>query len=198
MSTSAPIRRRRFTVDEYLRMGEAGVFHEDDRIELLQGEVVEMTPVGKQHAAVVSRLNNLLAPAVVGRAIVRVQDPVVVAPTSVPEPDIAVVRFRSDFYSSGHPAARDVLLVVEVSDTSIVDDMGLKARLYAEAGIAEYWVVDIARRRLLVHTDPGGGGYQSVKHFREPEAVTPIAVPSGACAVAEILGSADPTEGDFD
>jgi Uma2 family endonuclease len=130
----APVARHLFTVDEYHRMGEAGIFGEDDRVELIEGEIIEMSPIGSPHAARVKRLTQLLVRRLGTRAIVQVQDPVVLSQLSEPQPDLAVVKARADFYAAGHPQPTDILLVVEVADTSRVFDRNVKAPLYAPCG----------------------------------------------------------------
>ena len=133
----------RFTVAEYHQMAVGGVFSEDDRVELIDGEVLEKTPIGSRHAGCVNRLNRLLVGAVGERAVVSVQNPVQVGDWSEPQPDIAVLRPRPDFYSDGHAQPADVLLLVEVADTSGPYDRGVKVPLYLAGGIPEVWVVDL-------------------------------------------------------
>jgi Uma2 family endonuclease len=188
MSRPASIRHYRFTVEDYFRMGEVGIFDEDDRVELLEGEIVEMTPIGYIHASVVSRLNALFTPAAAGRAIVRVQDPAILSDFSAPQPDIALVAYREDFYGSGHPRPDDVLLIIEVADSSIRTDLGWKARIYAAAGVREYWVVDLSRRRIVVHEHPEEERYASVQRLTNTDAVTTPALPGVSWTVDEILG----------
>jgi Uma2 family endonuclease len=135
----SPIPRRRFTIDEYHRMGEAGVLSEDDRVELLDGEIVQMTPIGAPHASCVDRLNALLARRLGKSAIVRVQNPIILDRRSEPQPDLALLAPRSDFYSGAHPRPRDVLLAIEVMDASRGYDRTLKLSLYARAELREVW-----------------------------------------------------------
>ena len=135
--------RRLFTVHEYYRMAEAGIFGEDDRVELLSGEIVEMTPIGSRHAAAVSRLIHVFTARLSGTAILRVQDPLRLDNYSEPQPDLAIVRLRQDFYRDAHPDAADVLLLIEVADTSGDIDRTVKIPLYARSGVAEVWVVDL-------------------------------------------------------
>ena len=127
--------RRLLTIEEYDRMGELGILHEDDRIELIDGELVQMTAIGGTHAASVTRLDGWFNARLVGRATVRVQNPIRLPPRTEPEPDIAIVRFRLDFYATKHPEPEDVLLPIEVSDTTLGYDRGVKLPLYAAAGI---------------------------------------------------------------
>ena len=140
-------RRHSITVTEYVRMGEAHVFAHDARLELMEGEIVEMAPIGSAHAAAVYSLDTLLrevAPA----AMVFVQSPLVLGERSVPQPDVMVLRPRADRYANSHPVAADALLVVEVSDSTLGYDLDVKRPLYARAGVEELWVVDVNRREL--------------------------------------------------
>jgi Uma2 family endonuclease len=149
-----PERLRPLRRNEYDRLVEDGLFV-DERIELLEGVLVEMTPAGAPHADVVGRLTMLLAPALVGRALVRVQSPLAIADESEPEPDVAVVAVAD--YQQEHP--RHALLVVEVAEASLRKDLGVKAKLYARARVAEYWVVDLSTRTVRRHTAPTDEGY---------------------------------------
>lgn len=172
----------RFSVSEYRQMGAGGVFGEDARVELIDGEVVEMTPIGARHAACVNRLNRLLVEALGDRAVVSPQNPVQVGHWSEPQPDIAVLRPRPDFYAErlGEPA--DVLLLVEVADTSGAYDRSVKVPLYLAAGVPEVWVVDVAG--AVVDVCHAGGRFR-----RGPgEAITPLAIPGLVVEVTDMLG----------
>ncbi|MGH7127499.1 MAG: Uma2 family endonuclease [Planctomycetaceae bacterium] len=192
MSKPAPVRHHRFTVQDYFRMGEVGILNEDDRVELLEGEIVELSPIGNVHASVVSRLTALFVPAAATHAIVRVQDPAILSRFSAPQPDIAVVAFRQDFYVDAHPGPDDTLLIVEVADSSVRIDLGFKARLYASARVPEYWVVDISRQRIVAHTQPEDQGYGSVRTLSPGEELSTPALPGGSWPVNEILGRTSP------
>ena len=126
------LRRYRFTTTEYDRMAEAGVLGEDDRVELIEGEILEMSPMGRRHAACVDRLTRLLVRGVGDAAIVRVQNPIVLSDHNEPQPDLALLRPRVDFYTAEHPGPEDALLVVEVSDSSVEYDRQIKVPLYAQ------------------------------------------------------------------
>ena len=182
------VARRLFTTDDYHRMGQAGVLTEDDRVELIEGEIIEMSPIGSPHAARVKRLNRLLVRRVGTRAIIQVQDPVVLSRLSEPEPDLAVLKPREDFYAARHPQPADVLLLVEVADSSRVFDRTVKAPLYARAGIPELWVVDVIDEIVEVHRKPLRGAYHDVKRFVRGKRVTIAAFPGMAFRVADILG----------
>jgi len=180
--------RRRFTVEEYQRMGRAGIFSEDDRVELIEGEIVEMTPIGSRHAACVKRLNSLFSSRLGERAIVSVQDPLNIGARSEPQPDLMLLEPRLDFYAHAHPEPKDVLLIVEVADTSLDYDRKIKIPLYAQASIPEVWLVDLNTSTVELHLDPSPQGYKQVRSVRQGESLAPQAVPGLVLAVADILG----------
>lgn len=151
--------RHRFSVDDYERMGQAGVLGEDDRVELLEGEIVDMTPIGSRHAACVDRLTAVFSERLGGRAIVRVQNPVRLDDWSEPQPDIALLRVRDDYYAGAHPGPDDVLLLVEVADASAASDRLSKLPLFAAAGIAETWLLDLTASTVEIYRDPAAGRY---------------------------------------
>jgi Uma2 family endonuclease len=156
----APVERRTWTVRDYYRMAETGILGPDERVELLNGEVVRMTPVGSRHAAAVSRLQDWLQRRLPEGMQLRVQQPVRLGEHSEPEPDLAVVRARDDFYAHAHPTGPDVLLVVEVAETSITYDKGVKRDAYARVGIPELWVVDLGHDRVVTYLEPSDGEYR--------------------------------------
>jgi Uma2 family endonuclease len=181
--------RRRFTVDEYYRMAEAGILTEDDRVELIEGEIVEMPPIGRRHAACVDGIAELFFRNFVDVARTRNQNPVRLSEYNEPEPDVALLRRRPDFYSSGHPTPEDVLLLVEVADTSLVMDRRVKMPLYARSGIPETWLVDLDAEAIFVHRDPSPDGYRTVQAVRPGETLAPLAFPDRPLAAADILGA---------
>ncbi len=150
---------RPFTVAEYHRMAEVGIFAPDERVELLDGQIIPMSPIGSQHAAHVDRLTQFFVQECAHMAIVRVQSPIRLGQHSEPEPDIALLRPRADYYAEAHPTAADVYLVVEVADSSLAYDQQQKVPRYAAAGIAEVWVLDVLAARLTVYRQPGAAGY---------------------------------------
>ncbi len=180
--------RRRFTVDEYHKMGQVGILGEDDRLELLEGEIVEMAPIGSRHQAAVDRLTELFSSSVTGRALVRVQGPVRLDRVSEPQPDIALLRRREDFYQSAHPGPGDVLLLVEVSDTYIDYVREVKIPLYARHAIAEVWLVGLEAGVVEVYRNPTDQGYQDVSESGRGQGLSPVAFPGLEVAVEEILG----------
>jgi Uma2 family endonuclease len=180
--------RHRFTADEYHQMAEAGVLRDDDRVELIEGEIVDMTPIGPRHGAVVDRLNQALVKACGGRAIVRVQGSIRLGLHSEPQPDIVLLRPRADFYETAVPGPESVLLLVEVADTSLPYDREVKLRLYARAGIREVWLVDLTRNQVEVHLEPAPDGYRRSETRRAGDRLAPTALPEVSLSPAEILG----------
>lgn len=155
-------RPHRLSVDEYYRMAEVGLLSPDDRTELIEGEIIDMAPIGSRHAAAVTLLPKRIIRALGDSADVRVQLPMRLLPRSEPQPDIAVVKHRPDAYRNAHPTAEDALLLIEVSDATLRYDLEVKARLYATHGINEYWVVDLVNCCVLRHRAPRGAQYTQV------------------------------------
>ena len=186
--TSTVPTRHRITVEEYERMIAANVWPEDERLELIEGELVRMSPINAPHAAAVKRLTELLRDRLGKRALVGVQDPIVLDDQSEPEPDISVLRRRADYYANAHPSPADVLLVVEVSDTTLEYDRDVKARLYARAGIPETWVVDLNGERVIVFREVDNGEYTRMESVRRGAEIAPTAFPDVTLHVDDILG----------
>jgi Uma2 family endonuclease len=178
----------RFTVDDLERMVEAGILKADDRVELIDGEIIEMTPVGSRHAACVRRLNAVLGRLLRGGEILSVQDPLRLEGVLQPLPDIAVLRPRDDFYAESHPTAGDTFFVVEVADSSVMYDRNVKAVRYARAGIPEYWLVDLTRSEVVFHTHPAGDRYQDVVTLRRGASIRSTTIPGLDVRVDEIFG----------
>jgi Uma2 family endonuclease len=179
---------RRFNVYEYHRMAAAGILGEDDRVELIEGEIALMAPLRGRHSARVSRLASELFAQVGGRGIVRVQDAVRLSDESEPQPDLALVKPRADFYAAAHPGPEDILLIIEVADATADYDRSVKARLYAEADIPEYWLVDLTRDRVDAHLQPVDGRYKTVRAYRRGERLRLEALPGVDIAIDDILG----------
>jgi Uma2 family endonuclease len=177
--------RRRFTVDEYHRMAEAGILHEDDRVELIGGEIVEMSPIGGRHAACVREINRLLGRQVDDELRVDVQSPVRLGERGEPQPDLAVIRARD--YGDSLPTPEDVLLLIEVADTSLASDRDVKLPLYARAGIAEVWLVDLNGGAIERHTEPSENGYRLVRRAMPGETLESAALPGLAAPVDVVL-----------
>jgi Uma2 family endonuclease len=185
---SVQIARRHFNIGEYYRMTEAGILSEGDRVELLDGEVVEMSPIGSRHAACVDRLNKILNRIVDQDVIVRVQNPIVLNDYSEPQPDISLLRPRADFYAQGHPIPADVLLVVEVADSSTQFDREIKLPLYAQAMLPEVWLVNLPGDVIELHSQPANGVYQIAQPLRRGEVLVSTVITNLNLDVATILG----------
>lgn len=180
--------RHRLTVADYYRMGEAGVFAPDARVELIEGEVIDMAPIGSKHGSAVKRLVALLTTAFGPRAIVSVQDPLRLSDLSEPEPDLMLLKPRADFYAAAHPTGADVLLLIEVADTSARYDREIKLPLYARHGVPEVWIVDLDARLVRFYRAPVGDVYTDITATANPGA-TPIgAFPEVAIDLALVLG----------
>ena len=183
-----PLAAHRFTVDEYRRMAEVGILDEDDRVELLDGQIVEMTPIGPPHRACVNRLTRLFAPLLTSRrATVSVQNGIVLDPHDAPEPDVAVLRYRADGYLTPDPGPAHTLLLVEVADSSLEHDRRDKLPRYAAAGIPETWLVNLPGDVVEIHRRPGETGYGDVRAARRGETIAPLAFPDLSLRVDEIL-----------
>lgn len=185
-NASVQARKRLFSADEYERLAEVGILGESDRVELIEGEITELAAIGSRHAACVKRLNSLLRQGLEEGSIVSVQDPIRLSDLTEPEPDIALLKPREDFYAGGHPAPEDVLLVVEVSETSVEYDNDVKLPLYASAGIPETWLVNLPAERVEVYSRPVDGEYREITRSRHEERISSRTV-SGISA-SEILG----------
>ncbi|MCY4508670.1 MAG: Uma2 family endonuclease [Acidobacteria bacterium] len=182
------IPRHRFSVDDFARLGEAGIFTEDDRVELIDGEIRDMTPIGQPHAWIVNRLTWRLVMRLAGRAWVSVQNPVRLDRHTEPLPDLVVARGGEDDYADRHLEADDILLVVEVADSSLRYDRIEKMPRYAAAGIPEAWLVDVAGGAVTVSTGPGPDGYADRRVFRRGEGIVSTAVAGLQVTVDEIVG----------
>ena len=191
VATAAPTAlvptRRRFTVAEYYAMADAGILFENDRTELLRGDVIAMPPIGDWHAASVKLFANTMPPALQGRAMIAVRDPVRLDENSEPQPDVMLLLWRDDFYGGGHPGPADVLLLIEVSDTTVDYDRNEKLPLYAQAGIPEAWIVNRPAGRIEAHTDPSGNEYTTVRYFGPGETIAPQAFPDIVLEVNRII-----------
>jgi Uma2 family endonuclease len=179
--------RIRITTDRYQKMVATGVLTKCDRVELIEGEIVDMAPIGPKHAAVTSRLTRLFIRELGNSAIVSPGGPVNLGDLSEPQPDVLVLKPRADDYSSKIPEATDVLLLIEVSDSTLTFDQSTKLSLYARYGVSEYWVVDVEGQRIVVYREPAAKGYVCKLEFSAPNTVSPQAFPDLKVAVGEIL-----------
>lgn len=166
--SEAAITRHRITVHEYYRMAETGILAPDARVELIEGEIIDMAPIGSNHSSVVDRTARMLFAALHDLAIIRVQGPVRLDDRSEPEPDLALLKPRADFYRDRHPGPADVFLVIEVSDTTLAYDRGVKVPLYAKHGIAEAWLIDLNGNLIHVYRNPGNGEYTDLQSLVRP------------------------------
>ena len=182
----APMRWR-FTVEDYYAMGEAGILAPGERVELLNGEIIAMAPIGSRHASCVNILNRLLTTQVGLRAVVGVQNPVRLNGGTEPQPDLMLLKPHADFYSSAHPGPGDVLLLIEVADTTADLDRECKLHLYARAGVSEYWIVDLTERAVEVYSDPSSTGYGSRRVVGTDVEVSPAAFPDILLPVRQII-----------
>jgi Uma2 family endonuclease len=179
MSTCEMIRHR-FSVEQYHRMIDAGIFAPDDRLELIHGELIKMSPINRRHAACCARISYLLE-RLGRRAMKRIQDPITLT-DSEPQPDVAIVRWRDDFYLAGHPTPPDIYWVIEVADTNIAYDREVKVPLYMQAGIPEVWLVNLDADCLEVYRQQGQ------QMLRRGQTITPLYFPELAFRVDELLG----------
>ena len=179
--------RRLFTVDEYMAMVHAGILRKEERIELLDGEIIHMAPIGNPHTFSVNSLNMLLTPAMVGQAIVQVQGQVTLNDISMPQPDLVVLRQRDNYYVEG-ASSDDILLLIEVADSSLAFDSGRKAARYAAAGISEYWIANLRTGEVIVHTEPtDNDGYASIHTVPAGGALSPQAFPDLTLSLADYM-----------
>jgi Uma2 family endonuclease len=177
-----------FTVTDFARMAEVGIFTEDDRVELIDGEVRVMSPIGPRHTALVKRLNTLLSRHVADRTIVSVQDPIQLTDDTEPQPDLALLRARADFYAQAHPRPAEVFVVVEVAETSLEYDRDEKIPRYARARIPEVWLIDVARETITQYTQPDGTGYRGEQTLHRGHILVSTTVSSLQLTVDDILG----------
>jgi Uma2 family endonuclease len=179
--------RYRLTVAEYHRLGENGIFDEDSRVELIEGDLIAMPPIGEQHASKTRRLNRLFSLQVGDTAIVDVQNPVMLDARSEPQPDMVLLKPRPDFYEIAHPRPEDVLLLIEVSDSTLRYDRDTKVPLYARAGIPEVWLLDVAGQRLEIYRRPSPEGYREIHYPAPTDSIAPVLLPELSLSVASLF-----------
>ncbi len=178
----------KFTADQYQKMGEAGIFHPEARLELIQGEILVMSPIGLKHAATVNRLANLLPRLLGDRAIVSSQNPIRLNDYSEPQPDVVLLQPRADFYASQPPQPADVLLLIEIADSSVRYDRTIKAPLYAENNIQEFWLIDLPNQTLECYRQPQANAYSEQTTLTRDQAIAPLAFPDLTLNLTQILG----------
>jgi Uma2 family endonuclease len=189
---SVQLLRRKFTVQQYHQMCESGILTEDERVELIRGEIIEMSPIGTKHAACVNRLVNLLVQLLGKSAIIAPQNPVLLNNKSEPQPDVALLQPRDDFYETAHPQPQDIFLLIEVADSTVMYHREEKIPLYAEANIREVWLVDINAQIVEVYQQATGAGYQVMQKFTPGENLSIAAFPDIKITVNEIFGQSHP------
>ena len=180
--------RRKFTVEQFHKMAESGILNEDDRVELILGEIIEMAAIGIKHAACRRRLNSFLHQKLGNKVIISIQNSVVLNEFSELQPDVALLKPREDFYASAHPQPKDVFLIIEVADTTIKYDREVKIPLYAQEGVVEVWLIDINLECVEVFREPVNGSYQKVENFGRGDLVIQ-AFENVNIDVDEILGN---------
>ncbi len=193
MSARVPVQQTsvrehyRFTLDKYHQMIATGFLGREDRFELINGELIMTPPIGPGHCAHSASLRERIENRLPKNCALRVAEPITLPPDSEPEPDFAVVRRRADYYLRSHPEPKDILLLIEVSDTSVAFDVGEKALVYALAGIVEYWVLDIVQKRLRVFTEPGSKGYRTQRILETTDTIKCGSVSKLELAVSDML-----------
>jgi len=185
--TADALPRHKLTVDDFHRMGEAGIFSENDRIELIEGELIDRTPIGNRPATVVRKLIHLLRSIDARQAVLDVQNPIVLGLDSEPEPDLVLLRPRADFYAESMPRAADVLLLIEVSDTTGTYDRQIKLPLYARHRIPEVWIIDVNAGSLERYTEPTERGYGACETFDRQQRVAPSLLPEIQLELTNLL-----------
>jgi Uma2 family endonuclease len=180
-------RRHKLTVEDYHKLGEFGILTQDSRVELMEGELIDMTPIGGPHMGLVNRLTKLLVLAVGDEGVVSVQNPVTLPPYSEPQPDVAILKAGADGASSAVPQAQDVLLLIEVADTTLAYDRDVKLDLYARSGILETWIVNVPSKRIEVYQEPASNGYVRRFEVGSGDVLSPLALPAVQLAVAEVF-----------
>jgi hypothetical protein len=186
-TAAVPVRQYRFTADEFEQMGRAGILHEDQRLELIDGFILEMSPIGSKHVVAMACLNEILVLQWAGRLTVSVQSPIRLGPRNEPLPALAVLRHRPRHYANALPTPPDVLLVIEISDTSIEYDRDTKIPLYAKAGIPEAWLVDLQAETITVYREPAPEGYRQAQQYGRGEKVKSASVPGLEVEVNAVL-----------
>jgi len=178
----------RFKVDDYYRMIELGMLTDYERAEIIEGELIRKMPIGDKHAACVERLNEFLRDELGKSVSIRNQQPIKVGDYNEPQPDLAIVRRRDDFYGNGKPTSKDCLALIEVSDSTLEYDRNKKLPLYAEAKIPEFWLVNLQNNTVEVHTEPRESVYSLIRVLRRGETIKSESVPNLEIEVGKILG----------
>lgn len=183
------IARKKFRVDEVYKMMEIGILPEESGWELINGEIIRRMTIGSKHASTVKKLNRIFTNLLGERAIISVQDPIHIDEHNEPEPDVALLKPRDDFYAESHPTPQDVLLLIEVSGSTIEFDRETKKTLYAEAGIEEFWLVNLKEQTIETYSQPKNGNYRLAQILEKGETVNSKTIENLKLEVEEILGS---------
>lgn len=182
------VTKKLFTVDEFYRMADAGIFTEDDRVELIDGEIIQMSPIGVRHMGCVNRANTFFVESFGRKAVVSIQNTLRLTTYTEPLPDVVVLKPRADFYGSKKCTPEDVLLVVEVADTTLRYDRNVKVPRYAAAGILEVWIEDLKSDLLLVYRDPAEKIFKTAITLHRGDSISPLAFPEVTFKVEDLLG----------
>lgn len=189
MRADVSITRKLFTVDDYHRMADAGVFEPEERVELIEGEIIKMSPIGHKHMVAVNRATDSLTGALRRKAIVSIQNPLRLNNYNEPQPDIVVFKWRPDFYAAKPYTLEDALLVLEMSDATVAYDTKVKVPLYAKTGVPEVWIVNLRSNAILGFRDPSGNTYKTHSTFRSGHTIAALAFPDVVFPVEDFLGS---------
>ncbi|MDQ7074120.1 MAG: Uma2 family endonuclease [Gammaproteobacteria bacterium] len=191
MATAAPFEPHPhgFSIADYHRMVESGILSAQDHVELITGEVIDMAPIGSQHAGIVKKLSHLCNQAAAHAAIISVQDPVILSDLSEPQPDIALLHYRDDFYSSAHPRAEEIYLIIEVADSTLRYDRTVKLPLYAQAEIPEIWIVNVEGKALEIYRQPIDGTYQQQHRLETLGEISLEALPAITLDLKSLFGT---------
>lgn len=181
------LERRLWSAEEYHQMAEAGILNDDDRLELIEGEIIRMSPVGVKHLGCVNQFSNLLSHYLFGRAVISIQNPIRLNDLSEPEPDVVVLSFREDGYTARMPTAEDVLLLIEVSDSTLAYDRVVKRPLYARSGIPEYWLANLIDNSIEVYRKPEGDRYTESFVVYITEEISAVAFPKATFRVKDFI-----------
>ncbi len=182
------LKKYHLTVDDFNYMAENGRFSPTDRLELIEGEIYEMSPIGRLHARCVKFLSAILNKLLSDKAIIGVQDPIILDDLTEPQPDISILRFQADFYKQSHPKPANILLIIEVADSTVEYDRTIKFPKYATAGIPEAWLINLEAERIEVHSNPKANTYGMVKIYQRGEEVSSETMPELKLEVDDILG----------
>lgn len=163
--------KRLINVSEYHGMAEAGILKPQDKVELIHGEILEMSPIGSKHAAIVVKLNKLFNHIISDDQLISIQNPICINDLNEPEPDISVLKAKADFYAESHPKGTDTLLVIEVSDSTLSYDKEIKLPLYATGGVPEYWIINLQKNEIEVHRSPEGDVYKRIQIAQQGDTI---------------------------